>query len=79
MAREKFITQRFMEDFGLHYPQDLEKFNDIFFKFTREGGSLNQLFKDLAEAFPDKKEKIRNAPMFKATGGEVRVERFSIP
>jgi hypothetical protein len=64
MAGEKFITQKFIEDFGLDYPKDLEKFNEVFFNFTREGGSLNQLFKDLVEAFPDKKEKIRNVPMF---------------
>ena len=71
MAGEKFITQKFMEGFGLDYPEDLEKFNEVFFNFTREGGSLNQLFKDLVEAFPDKKEKILNAPMFTTIDGEV--------
>ena len=72
MAGEKFITQKFMEGFGLDYPEDLEKFNEVFFNFTREGGSINQLFKDLVEVFPNKKEKIRNAPMFTTIDGEVR-------
>lgn len=71
MAVEKFITQKFMEGFSLDYPEDLEKFNEVFFNFTREGGSINQLFKDLVEAFPDKKEKILNAPMFTTIDGEV--------
>jgi hypothetical protein len=71
VAVEKFITQKFMEGFSLDYPEDLEKFNEVFFNFTREGGSINQLFKDLVEAFPDKKEKILNAPMFTTIDGEV--------
>jgi len=71
MAGEKFVTQNFMEGFGLDYPKDLEKFNEVFVKFTGNGGSLYQLFKDLAEAFPDKKEKMLNAPMFTTLDGEV--------
>ena len=71
MAGEKFITQKFMEGFGLDYPQDLERFNEVFVKFTGNGGSLYQLFKDLVEAFPDKKEKMLNAPMFTTLDGEV--------
>jgi hypothetical protein len=71
MAGEKFITQNFMEGFGLDYPKDLEKFNEVFGKYTANGGSLNQLFKDLVEAFPDKKEKILNAPMLVTLDGEV--------
>jgi hypothetical protein len=74
MAGEKFITQKFMEGFGLNYPEDLEKFNEAFSNFTSNGGSLNQLFKDLVETFPDKKEKILNAPMFKSDDGKVHVE-----
>jgi len=77
MAREKFITQNFMEGFGLDYPEDLEKFNEVFFNFTREGGSQNQLFKDLVQAFPDKKEQIRNAPMFATIEKEIHVERLA--
>jgi hypothetical protein len=71
MAGEKFITQKFMEGFGLDYPQDLERFNEVFVKFTGNGGSLYQLFKDLVEVFPDKKEKMLNAPMFTTLNGEV--------
>ena len=71
MAGKKFITQEFMEGFGLNYPEDLEKFNEVFSNFTREGGSQNQLFKDLVEIFPDKKEKILNAPMLTTLDGEV--------
>jgi hypothetical protein len=63
--------------FPLVYPEDLEKFHEVFFKFTDKGGSLNQLFKDLVEAFPDKKEKILNVPMFKTIDGEVHVETFA--
>ena len=70
MAGEKFITQNFMEGFGLDYPKDLEKFNEVFRKYTANGGSLYQLFKDLVEAFPDKKEKILNAPMLATLDGE---------
>jgi len=77
MAGEKFITQNFMEGFGLDYPEDLEKFHEVFFNFTREGGSLNQLFKDLVQVFPDKKEKIQNAPMFTTTEKEVPVGRLA--
>jgi len=73
MAAEEFITNKFMEGFGLDYPEDLEKFNEVFSNFTREGGSPNQLFKDLVEVFPNKREKIRNAPMFKNIDGEVNV------
>jgi len=73
MTGEKFITQKFMEGFGLDYPEDLEKFHGVFIKFTDRGGSLNQLFRDLVEAFPDKKEKIQNAPMFTSTEKEVHV------
>jgi hypothetical protein len=71
VAEEKFISQNFMEGFGLDYPKDLEKFKEIFGTFTGNGGSLYQLFKDLAKAFPDKKEKILNAPMFTIMDGEV--------
>jgi hypothetical protein len=71
MAGEKFITQKFMEGFGLDYPEDLEKFNEVFSNFTREGGSPNQLLEDLVKAFHDKNEKIRNAPMFTTIDGEV--------
>jgi hypothetical protein len=78
MAGEKFITQNFMEGFGLDYPKDLERFNEVFGKFTGNGGSLNQLFKDLVEAFPDKKEKILNAPMFTTLGGAVHEEKPDI-
>jgi ABC-type glycerol-3-phosphate transport system substrate-binding protein len=70
MLREKFITRKFMEDFGLDYPKDLEKFHEVLFKITDRGGSLNQLFTDLVEAFPDKKEKILKAPMFKTIDGK---------
>jgi hypothetical protein len=71
LAEEKFISQNFMESFGLDYPKDLEKFNEVFGKFTGNGGSLYQLFKDLVKTFPDKKEKILNAPMFTTIDGEV--------
>ena len=71
MAAEKFITQNFMEGFGLDYPKDLERFNEVFGKFTGNGGSLYQLFKELVEAFPDKKEKILKAPMFTILDGRV--------
>jgi hypothetical protein len=64
MAGEKFITQQFMEGFGLDYPEDLEKFNEVFSNFTSKGGSLNQLFKDLVEAFPDKREAIKSVPIW---------------
>jgi hypothetical protein len=77
MAGEKFITQKFIEGFGLDYPEDLEKFHEVFFKFTDKGGSLNQLFKDLVKAFPDKKEKILNVSMFKTIDKENHVELFA--
>jgi hypothetical protein len=75
MAGEKFITQNFLEGFGLDYPKDLEKFNAVFGKFTENGGSLYQLTKDLVNAFPDKKEKILNAPMFTTIYGQVHEEK----
>jgi len=77
MAGEKFITKNFMEGFGLHYPEDLEKFHEVFFKFTSEGGSQNQLFKDLVRASPDKKEKIQNAPMFANIEKEIHGGRLA--
>jgi hypothetical protein len=71
VTEEKFISQKFMEGFGLNYPKDLEKFKEVFGTFTGNGGSLYQLCKDLAKAFPDKKEKILNAPMFTIMDEEV--------
>ena len=77
MAGEKFIAREFMEDFGLDYPEDLEKFHAVFFKFTAEGGSLDQLFKDLIEAFPEKKDRILNVPLFAEIDGEMN--RATLP
>ena len=77
MAGEKFITQKFLESFGLDYPEDLEKFHEVFFKFTDKGGSLNQLFKDLIEAFPEKKDRILNVPLFTEIDREIN--RVTLP
>ena len=58
------------------------QFNEVFSNFTREGGGLNQLFKDLVETFPDKKEIILNAQMFttraykSADGGSLDILSF---
>jgi len=77
MAGEKFISQKFMEGFGLDYPEDLEKFHEVFYNFTREGGSLNQLFKDLIAAFPEKRDRILNVPLLTEIDGEIH--RVTLP
>jgi len=63
MAEDKCFTERFMEGFGLEFPEDADKFLSIFERFA-EGGTFGQLQDDLVEAFPDKRESILSVPIY---------------
>ena len=69
MAGEKCFTRRFMEGFGLAFPEDVERFVEIFTRFSEDGGTLGQLFDDVMEAFPKKKERILNLPIYTGFDG----------
>jgi hypothetical protein len=58
MSGEKSFTQRFMEGFGLEFPEDADKFLQAFTRFSEGGGTFGQLIVELVEAFPEKKERI---------------------
>lgn len=58
MAEEKGFTQKYIEGFGLEFPNDANKFLEIFDKFSKQGGTYNQFVDELIEAFPNKKESI---------------------
>ena len=68
---EKSITQKAIEGFGLDYPDDTERFLEVFGESTREGGTLEGIFEALIEAFPEKKESILNFPMYAEVDGEL--------
>ena len=61
MAEEKSFTQEYIESFGLEFPQDFDKFLEIFKKFSEQDKTFDQFVDELIEAFPDKKESILNA------------------
>ena len=63
MAEQKSVTQKFIEGFGLEFPQDAEKFIEIFERFA-DGGTLGQFTADLCEAFPEKRESILSVPVY---------------
>jgi hypothetical protein len=67
---EKSIAQ-FIEGFGLAYPKDAEKFFEIFFGYEEGEKTVGELFDELIEAFPDKKESIMNFPMYAEIDGEL--------
>ena len=74
MSEDKCFTQRFMEGFGLDFPEDANKFVEIFTRYGDEGGTFGQLINDLVEAFPDKRERILSIPVHTTTDGEVHME-----
>jgi hypothetical protein len=67
---EKSIAQ-FIEGFGLEYPKDAEKFFEIFFGHEEGEITVGELFDELIEAFPDKKESILNFPMYAEVDGKL--------
>ena len=67
---ERAIAQ-FIEGFGLEYPKDAEKFCEIFFGYEEGEKTVGELFDELIEAFPDKKESILNFPMYAEVDGEL--------
>jgi hypothetical protein len=67
---ERSIAQ-FIEGFGLEYPKDAEKFFEIFFGHEDAEKPVGELFDELIEAFPDKKESILNFPMYAEIDGEL--------
>ena len=67
---ERSIAQ-FVEGFGLEYPEDAEKFFEIFFGHEEGEKTVGELFDELIEAFPDKKESILNFPMYAEIDGEL--------
>ena len=64
-----------MEGFGLDYPEDADKFREVFFKFADDGGTVKQFFKAMINAFPDKRNSILNIPMYSEddNGNPIRV------
>ena len=74
---EKSFTQKALEGFGLDYPDDVEKFLEVLEASTGEGGTLGGMFEALIEAFPDKKDRILNVPLFTEIDGEVH--RVTLP
>jgi hypothetical protein len=72
---ERSIAQ-FIEGFGLEYPKDAEKFFEIFFEQEDGEKTVGELFDELIEAFPDKKESILNFPMYAEVDGELVRVRF---
>jgi len=67
---ERSIAQ-FIEGFVLEYPKDVEKFFEIFFGHEDAEKPVGELFDELIEAFPDKKESILNFPMYAEIDGEL--------
>ncbi|MCK5418908.1 MAG: hypothetical protein KAI93_10390 [Desulfobacterales bacterium] len=67
---ERAIAQ-FVKGFGLEYPKDAEKFFEIFFGHEEGEKTVGELFDELIEAFPDKKESILNFPMYAEIDGEL--------
>ena len=67
---ERALAQ-FVEGFGLEYPKDAEKFFEIFFGYEEGDKTVEELFDELIEAFPDKKESILNFPMYAEIDGEL--------
>ena len=71
---EESIAQSLVEGYGLEFPVDADKFFEIFLRFE-DGGTVVELFDELIEAFPDKKESILSFPMYAEVDGElVRVK-----
>jgi hypothetical protein len=66
---ERAIAQ-FVEGFGLEYPNDAKKLFEIIGRF-KGGGTMGKLFDALVEAFPDKKERILNTPIYAKIDGEL--------
>ena len=64
-------TAQFIEGFGLEYPKDAEKFCEIFFEYEEGEKTVGEVFDELIEAFPDKKESILNFPMYAEINGEL--------
>ncbi len=67
---ERSIAQ-FVEGFGLEYPKDAKKFFEIFFGHEDGEKPVGELFDELIEAFPEKKESILNFPMYAEVDGEL--------
>ena len=67
---ERSIAQ-FIEGFDLEYPKDAEKFFEIFFGYEEGEKTVGEVFDELIEAFPDKKESILNFPMHAEIDGEL--------
>ena len=65
------VLAQFVEGFGLEYPEDAEKFFEIFFGGEDGEKPVGELFDALIEAFPDKKESILNVPMYAEIDGEL--------
>ena len=53
-----------MERFELEFPKDAKKFTEMIEKNFSENGTLGQLFDDLAEALPEKRESILSIPIY---------------
>jgi hypothetical protein len=70
-----YIIKTFIEGFGLEYPKDFEKFLEVMSRFD-EGGTVEEFYDALVEAFPDKKESIMNFPMYTEVDGELVRIRF---
>jgi hypothetical protein len=70
MADEKCFTQRFMEGFGLEFPKDVDRFIEIFIKFSEDSGTIGQLIDEWVEAFPEKKDRILGLPIYSGFDGE---------
>ena len=64
MAGEKCFTQSFMEGFGLEFPKDSDRLLEILERFDNCGGTMMQLFDDVVEAFPEKKERITGLSIY---------------
>ena len=60
---------KIMEGFELGFPQDADKFLDIFERFA-DDETFDQLTNELCEAFPDKREIILSVPVYFDKGDE---------
>ena len=72
---ERALAQ-FVEGFGLEYPKDADRFFEIFFGHEDGTKTVGDLFDELIEAFPDKRESILNFPMYTEIDGELVRVRF---
>jgi len=52
-----------MEGFGLEFPKDVDKFLEILENFDQDGGTFGQLVDELGEVFPEKRDRIIDAPI----------------